>query len=142
MKCSNNTLNKAQMTTDEERLILLPPKPAQPEEPQPKPDDGKRRIICKNVAYLIIQRLMEAYRAAQLEVPRDFLKESYALPATGIASHAIGSLKQKKQVPDPSSFATWRKQHERAQQEQVQGQADAAAGPSRSMPPPKKKSKR
>ena len=92
-QCSSWMLS---MTTAEERLILLPPpKPTQPDQPQQKPDDGQRRIICKNIARLITQRLMEAYKAAQLDVPRDFLKENYSLPATGISSHAAGALKLK-----------------------------------------------
>ena len=119
------------MATDEEKVILKPPAPAAAGEPVSKPDAGKRRIICTELNRLIVALLCETYEATSLEVPRDFEKDGYFLPASGIASHADGVLKVKGSVPDTSTFAAWRKQHE---------QQARSAGPSNA--PPKKKLKK
>ena len=125
------------MATAEEKAVLKPPPPAAASaEPVPKPDEGQRRIICAKLNSLVVQRLVDAYTDASLSVPRDFLKESYVLPASGIASHAEGDLKKKGCVPDPSTFASWRKQHE--QQEQQVGEA---SGSGSRQPPKKRKTK-
>ena len=72
-----------------------------------------------------------AYVDADLPVPRDFLKEGYLLPVTGVASHCDGQLKRRR-VIDPSTFADWRKQYEEKE----------ASGAGSCLSQPKKKAKR
>ena len=86
------------MATDEEKAVLKPPKPAAPGEPEPRPDQGQRRTICAKLSTLVVQLLVDAYEAENIEVPRDFLKQSYALPASGVSSHATGILKQRCEI--------------------------------------------
>ena len=81
-----------------------------------------------------MERLCQAYEAAELKVPRDFAKQNYVLPASGIASHTEGGLKKRGYVPDTSSFASWRKQQEEEHRaEQASGGCD---------PPPSKTSRK
>ena len=122
------------MATAEEKVILKPPAPATAGEPAQKPDDGKRRAICIYLNRLIVERLIQAYEEASTTVPRDFKKEGYMLPASGIATHAEASLKKAGCVPETSMFASWRTQHEQAVLEEKQA---GGAGPSGA--PPKKK---
>ena len=118
-----------------EKAILKPPPPAAAGEPAPKVDNGKRRVICGALHMLILARLTQAYQEAGLDVPRDFSKENYVMPASGIATHAEGELKKKCSVPEISTFASWRKEYEEQEAEELGG-----AGASR--PPPAKKAKK
>lgn len=123
------------MATAEEMVILKPPAPAAAGEPVPKPDTGKRRTICTELNRLMVALLCDAYESASLEVPRDFEKDGYLLPASGIATHTDSQLKAKGRVPDTFTFAAWRRAHEDREQQQV-GAAGASSGP------PKKKSRK
>ena len=118
----------------EEKVILKPPAPATAGEPAQKPADGKRRAICIYLNRLIVERLIQAYEEASTTVPRDFQKDGYMLPASGVATHAEGSPKKAGYVPETSMFAWWRTQHEQAALEENQA---GGAGPSGA--PPKKK---
>ena len=99
------------MATPEEKRILHPPLSGPDGEPPPAPDNGRRRTISMNLNTLVVARLSEAYVDEGLLVPRDFLKEGYLLPTTGVASHCDSQLKKRRRVPDPSTFAEWRKQY-------------------------------
>jgi hypothetical protein len=85
------------------------------------------------------ERLAQAYEEASLEVPRDFSKEGYMLPATGIATHcdAASKLKGKGLVPEPSTLAAWRQQHEE-QEASGEGSSSRAAVRPVSRKKPKK----
>eukprot|EP00966_Prymnesium_polylepis_P299594 6923214-Prymnesium_polylepis.1 len=124
------------MVTDEEKRVLKPLPPATDGEPARVPDDGRRRSISTNLNMLVVDRLAQAYEEASLEVPRDFSKEGYMLPATGIATHcdASSKLKGKGLVPDPSTFAAWRKEQE-AQEASGEGSSSRVAAKA----PPRKK---
>ena len=127
------------MATDEEKRVLKPLPPATDGEPARVPDDGRRRSISTNLNMLIVELLGQAYEEASLEVPRDFSKEGYMLPATGIATHcdASSKLKGKGLVPDPSTFAAWRKE-----QEEQEASGEGSSSRAAARPPPKKKLKR
>jgi len=116
------------MATDEEKAVLKPPKPAAPGEPEPRPDQGQRRTICTKLSTLVVQLLVDAYEAENIDVPRDFLKQSYALPASGVSTHATGILKQRGAVPDTSTFAAWRKAHEEREAAEHVAEREAAGG--------------
>ena len=70
------------MATAEEKIILKPPLPAAAGEPAPKVNTGQRRTISRMLNTLLVERLIEAYETASANVPRDFFKENYLLPAT------------------------------------------------------------
>lgn len=81
------------------------------------------------LCYLSTDQTLPKYEEAEnIEVPRDFLKQSYALPASGVSSHATGILKQRCAVPDTSTFAAWRKAHEAREAAEREAGREAAGG--------------
>ena len=99
------------MATAADCVTLKPPVP-----PASAPDDGERRKLLVRLHDLILARLTSAYDEADLPVPRDYLKDDYLLPATGISS-AVEALKGKV-IFDTSSFPEWRLAWEKERESQ------------------------